>query len=486
MSSVPSSVRRAIPVALAAALIAIPVTTLAARQRASSPHAVPATDWSTYHHDALRTGDGVIHGTYTSLHPKVQWNLPTQTAAERNDQIYASPLVVGTTAFVTTLENRVYAISLSTHHTIWSRTLGASYTQPSSGDCGDIGPNVGIVGTPVIDEGRGELYVVGAVGIGKGGRVSVHRLFGLSTKTGKVLFDRDVDPPGQSSEYLLQRTGLALDRGRVIFGFGGNDGDCGDYHGWVSSVSESGAGAIDRYEVARVDGRTDGKGAVWMGGGAPVVDAHGYVYVADGNGDATSQGDPFDYSDAVLKLTSTMRLVDWFAPSTWYSDNGSDLDLGSSQPELLPNGKVFQIGKTNQVYVLNSSHLGHIFGAVPTFALCTESGGSDAHGGDAIVGSLVIVACGAGLDAAHFTSTPPYGTEVWTQGATSGPPVYAAGLIWSVDPNGAVLYGISPATGNVQLQYSLGSEQNHFVTPAIGDNMVVVASQTTLFAFPPG
>ena len=45
--------------------------------------------------------------------------------------------------------------------------------------------------------------------------------------------------PGQQVVFLLQRTGLAISKGRVIFGYGGNDGDCGNYHGWVTSVPES-------------------------------------------------------------------------------------------------------------------------------------------------------------------------------------------------------------------------------------------------------
>ena len=272
----------------------------------------------------------------------------------------------------------------------------------------------------------------------------------------------------------------------MIFGFGGNAGDCGGYHGWVISVPESGAGAIDRYEVAKVDGATDGKGAVWMGGGAPVIDSRGNVFVADGNGDATSQGDQYDFSDAVLKLNPSMRLLDWFAPTTWYSDNGSDADLGSGQPEILPDGTLFQIGKTQTVYVLNPNHLGHIDGAVPTFTMCSGLGDQNAYGGDAIVGPFVVIPCGGGLDAARFSAAPPYGTEVWSETATAGPPVYAAGLIWSVDPGSGTLYGLYPSTGTAKVQYTIGSEQNHFPTPAIGDNMVVVATQTSLYGFPPG
>jgi hypothetical protein len=353
--------------------------------------------------------------------------------------------------------------------------------------CGNIGPTVGIIGTPTIDEGRGELYVVADVGIGVGGQVPVHRLFGLRLATGGVLLDRVVDPPHQQAQYLLQRVALGIDKGRVIVGFGGNWGDCGTYHGWVVSVPESGSGAIARYEVAAGPGQ--GQGAVWMGGGAPVITPSGDLYVADGNGSATAQGDAYDYSDAVLKLTPTARLLDYFAPSTWYVDNGNDADLGSSQPMLLPDGDLIQVGKTETAYVLNPSHLGHIDASVRTFSFCTGLG--DDHGGDALVGGLVVTACSGGLDAARYAATAPFGTEVWSQGATNGPPVYADRLVWSIAGSGgstgtSTLYALDPGTGNVKLQFNFGAEQNHFATPAIGDNMVVVASTAGLLAFAPG
>jgi outer membrane protein assembly factor BamB len=477
--------RAARPLVLAGLLVALALAPAAAATSRSAPEparAVPATDWSTYHHDQLRTGDGVIRGTFRSLHARVDWHLPMKTASERNDQIFASPLVVGTTAYVTTLENRVYAISLTTGHTIWERTLGNAYTQPS-GVCGNIGPNIGIIGTPVIDEARDELYVVADVGTGPGGQSPVHRLFGLKLSTGQVLLDRDVDPPGQQVIYLLERVSLALDGGRIVFGMGGNSGDCGSYHGWVISVPEAGAGAIDRFEVARGPGQ--GQGAVWMSGGAPLIARNGDVYVTDGNGSATQQGDAYDDSDAVLRLTPTMRLLDYFAPTTWYSDNAGDADLGTSPPMLLPDGDLIQVGKTQTAYVLDPNHLGHIDASVRTFTACNGLG-QDA--GDTLVGGLVVMACGGGLDAFRYTASAPWGTEVWNQTDTTGPAVFAAGLVWSVSGSGgsSTLYGLAPSTGAVRLQFTIGPVQNDFPTPAIGDNMVVVCSATSLLAFPPG
>ena len=51
---------------------------------------------------------------------------------------------------------------------------------------------------------------------------------------------QDVDPPGADTAALLQRTGLTLDAGQVVFGFGGNYGDCASYRGRVAAVPETG------------------------------------------------------------------------------------------------------------------------------------------------------------------------------------------------------------------------------------------------------
>jgi outer membrane protein assembly factor BamB len=340
----------------------------------------------------------------------------------------------------------------------------------------------------VIDLSRKELFVVGDTGTGPSSdEIPVHRMYGLSLRNGKVMLDRVVDPPGQNVLYLLQRVSLALDDGRVIFGFGGNAGDCGDYHGWVESVPEVGTGTIDRFEVAKGPGQASG--AVWMGGGAPVIASNGRVYVADGNGKAITSTSAYDDSDALLELTPKMQLLDYFAPPTWYSDNKADLDLGSGQPELLPNGLILQVGKTHLGYVLNPAHLGHITAHPHQFTICSRGGNQidQAHGGDALVGSMVVVPCSFGLNAVRVQKTSPYGHLIWDQHLAHGPPAYAGGLVWSVtwSPVSSTLYALNPNTGSVELKASIGPEQNHFATPAIGDNCVVVTTTTQVDVFAP-
>ena len=120
-----------------------------------------------------------------------------------------------------------------------------------------------------------------------------------------------VDPPGSDPAAELQRTGLNLTDGRVVFGMGGNYGDCSDYRGRIGSVAEGGSAPL----FFSVDaGAGDTQGAVWMGGAAPVVDAHGDVWVSTGNGSVHTDSQPYDDSDSALDLTPTMQLKQFFAP----------------------------------------------------------------------------------------------------------------------------------------------------------------------------
>ena len=64
------------------------------------------------------------------------------------------------------------------------------------------------------------------------------------------LWHRDIDPPfaNNPSHYYIpaeqQRPALTLANGRLYVDFGGLDGDCGQYHGYVVDLPESRAGAL--------------------------------------------------------------------------------------------------------------------------------------------------------------------------------------------------------------------------------------------------
>ena len=113
--------------------------------------------------------------------------------------------------------------------------------------CGDISPTVGITGTP--GHRRGPGRGVRRHRRGRRAPSAQHYLVGLDLYTGAVLLHQAIVLPGSDQLAELQRTGLALDDGNVVAGFGGNDGDCGNYHGWVVAIPEGG-GAQQSFEVA--------------------------------------------------------------------------------------------------------------------------------------------------------------------------------------------------------------------------------------------
>src|SRR6202035_5780099 len=198
------------------------------------------------------------------------WTSPTL-----DGEIYGEPLVSLGRIYVATENDTVYALSSATGRVVWATHVGTPVPSKSL-PCGDIGPTVGITGTPVIDPSRGEIFVVADELVrGK----PAHILVGLAVAAGRSEMTRSVDPAGADPAALLQRTGLTLDAGQVVFGFSGNYGDCASYRGRVAAVHETG-GTPTFFTVDA--GAGESQGAVWMGGAAPVVDGAGHIWVSTG------------------------------------------------------------------------------------------------------------------------------------------------------------------------------------------------------------
>ncbi len=392
------------------------------------PTGASTPSWTVYHGDPQ--GTGVATGiTAIHLSPRA-WTSPAL-----DGQLYGQPLVSGGRVFVATENDTVYALSATTGAVVWSNHVGTPVPAGSL-PCGNISPSVGITGTPVIDESRGELFVVADhLANGK----PAHELLGLDTATGKTELRQDVDPSGADPAALLQRTGLNLDAGRVVFGFGGNYGDCGSYHGWVIGVPEAGGSSV----AFQVDsGPGERQGAIWMGGAAPVVDASGNVWVTAGNGSVTSSSHAYDHSDSVLELSPSLTLLQYFAPSTWASDNAGDRDL-SMAPALLGDGQVVVAGKLRTAYLLDGSSLGGIGGDQ---ASVPRACGDNIDGGSAVVGEVVYLPCLSGTVAVRASASPPALTVLWSSPLGGGPPILAAGRVWTMSGDG-VLYALDPSTG---------------------------------------
>lgn len=435
--------------------------------RIASPHyslASAGGSWTVYHGNSLGTGVDTSGVSFAS--PILAWKSPVL-----NGEVYGEPLESSGRVFIATENDSVYALAANTGAVIWSTQVGNPVPNTSL-PCGNISPNVGITGTPVIDEARGEIFAVADESAG--GTIS-HHLVGLNIFTGVVLLDQVVDPPGSTPSAQLQRTGLNLSNGNVVFGFGGNDGDCGSYHGWIVAVPEGG-GTQSNYEIDSASGQREG--AVWMGGAAPEVDGSGNIWAAAGNGSVTSASGPYDFSDSVFELSPQLALKQFFAPSDWFSQNNADADLGSTAPAIIGNGTVLQVGKSKTGYLLNQSNLGQIGGQLTTATVCASS---NADGGDAVVGTDVFVPCGQGVEDVHTTASPSV-SVVWTAASgAAGSPIVAGGLVWSI--KGGTMFGINPSTGATVQQLSVGGEANHFPTPSVGDGLLLAPSTDQVYAY---
>jgi len=177
-------------------------------------------------------------------------------------QIYAQPLWVANVSISGVNHNVVYVATqhdsvmrstptVSSCTNVWGGAkslLGAGETWVSSSDqsgCGDLTPDIGIVGTPVIDPSSNTLYVVARqqewndfsseaarLDLATGAEKFSGRRFqatvngtGNGSSGGKLNFDVQIHN---------QRPALLLTGGHIIITWASHC-DFGPYHGWVMS-----------------------------------------------------------------------------------------------------------------------------------------------------------------------------------------------------------------------------------------------------------
>jgi len=427
--------------------------------------------WPTYHGSVARTGVDASDNL-SGLAPA--WNAQLDGAA-----VYGQPVVADGRVFVATEDNDVYALDAHDGHVLWSHSIGLPLTNVDRfAGCGDVDP-LGITSTPVIDTASGVLYVVGEVSNGASSPTVHHQLVGFNLYTGAEVRSVAADPPipaGESSINLLQRAALALGNGRVYVGYGGNDGDCGNYHGWLVGVDETGARPSVSFEVASQPGGQGG--AIWEAGG-PAIDAAGNVYVTTGNANPDPpQGgpDPGLYTESVVKLGPNLG-----APLAAFKDAvaGGDEDLGTDAPTLIPgstpsDGTVFSVGKTDIGYVLSQSNLSRV---AAIGGVC----GSNPDGGnayDAALGTLYVPCRGGGLQEVNLSSD----TLGWHLGTVNGAPILVGGALWALQYTSGLLQELNPATGAIEQQFNVGSVPT-FASPSAALGLLLIGTSSGVKAY---
>jgi len=240
-----------------------------------------------------------------------------------------------------------------------------------------ITPVVGITGTPVIDPSTGTLYLV-AVTDESG--LFFQRLHALDITSGAEKFGGPVvvqptfpgTGPGSrngivrfGSAHHLQRPGLLLLNDVVYVAWTGT-------HGWIVGYD-----ALTLAQVAVFNSSPNTRYAgIWQSGAGLAADSQGNIYAATGDGtfDADTGGN--SYGDTLLKLNSSLQVVDYFTPMDQLCRNAHDQDLASGGPVVLPTqsgptpDEVLLSGKggypcdlfgstyASPFYVLNQNQLG--------------------------------------------------------------------------------------------------------------------------------
>ena len=410
---------------------------------------VSGFDWLTYHADNSRSGYAPT-ANFTSI--TLGWR-----SAQLDGDIYAEPLVYGGSVYVATENNSVYDLNASNGAVIWRVNFGP----PVSGSalpCGDIDPS-GITGTPVIDAKVGLIYSVAFL------NPPHHVLFAVGLSDGMVRFRQPADPEGADPTVQQQRAALTLANGYVYVPYGGLEGDCGDYHGWVEGLDANGNSGAVSYQVP-----TSREGGIWAPSGA-AVGPSGNLYVATGNGASTTD---FDHGDSVVELSSSLKELGYFAPSNWAQLNAGDVDLGSVGPSFVGNGTIFQIGKEGVGYLLNASSLGGIGGQLFSMDVC-----DGAFGGVAYSQQEVFVPCTDGLFALKLDGTSF--SVAWHSGSFfAGPPIVTGNAVWTIDRSGTL--HVFTLDGTEIFTFSLPGVV-HFATPSGGAGEVFVAANNQLLAF---
>ena len=343
----------------------------------------------------------------------------------------------------------------------------------------------------MIDTSNNTLYAVADVWNATT-KEAHHVLQGYNLTSGENVLTTPVDPPGADPKTLLERPALNIDEGKIIFGFGGNAGDCGEYSGAVVAAPESGGPpSFWQYSPASP---AYGGGAVW-GTSGPAVDAEGHIYVTTGNPNFPDGQtvETYDDSDSVIELNASMSLIGNFEPESWLFDSNHDGDLSSSGPELLPGGLMFQAGKNEMGYLIDEATMGTGAPAVFSQKVCkgkVEGKGEGSFGGDAYAAGTIYVPCEDGTRALTYNEAARTFTALWHGPVeATGPPILSGGLVWVVsgkflEGRGMKLYGLDPATGVARFTETLPSPAvDHFASPSAAGGRVFVATGASVTAY---
>jgi hypothetical protein len=490
----------------------------------------------TYHNDNARTGQNVQEYALTPSTVNSS-TFGALFSCAVDGYLYATPLYVAglnvggqtrNVVYVATEHDSVYAFDADSPVCVglWQVSfLSTGVTTVSPADVSepnDLVPEIGITSTPVIDPSTKTIYVMAKTKetVGTGCSTTspcfVHRLHALDLITGAEKFGGPVVVTGPNFDPLthLQRPALLLNNGTVYVAIGSH-GDNGIWQGWMMAYTAS---TLAQQWVYHTSDPTTGNngGAIWGSGNGPAADSGGNIYVETGNGVFDGSN---NFSDSVLKISPQGTRADYFTPFDQGIMQTNDIDLGSSNPIILPDSVgstahphlLIAMGKVGVIYLLDQTSMGGFNSASNqdveevTISFNTSSAINGFYGQPAYWnGNLYAIVVGDSLR--QFTisngsissaSSSHSGNTFTFRGAT--PVVSAAGtangIVWVADitayqSNGATILDAYDANNvSVRLYTSPSSgagaaaPATKFTVPTVANGKVYVGGQRALTVF---
>jgi hypothetical protein len=393
-TTVKTLTRLAAPAPIALALLCAPAASLLAQ----TPTPVPVLTWR---YDLTHAGQNTSETALTPANVNVHsfgklFSLPVDST------VYAQPLyvpglkmsdgVVHNVLFIATENDSIYAFDADSNgganaNPLWHISLldaaygagpGATPQVPKDTGEGDIGPGIGITGTPTINSATNTMYVVGAT---KESGVNHSRLHAVNILDGaeraRVEVTATVDGTGDGSsggkvsfDALMdnQRSALNYYNGYVYVGYAAH-GDIKPWHGWLFAYN---ATTLQQSAVICLSPNDHGAGIWEAGAGMPIDDdaTGGRMFLATGNG-AVSNYPPFgagqNLSMTILNINLAdggLTLKDGFTSFTYTNANMEDWDQGSGGVLMVPDQQgthkhiLVQAGKEGRILVLDRDNLG--------------------------------------------------------------------------------------------------------------------------------
>ena len=349
---------------------------------------------TTYQNDNYRSGTNT-HETSLTLSNVNASQFGRKAVFNVTGYVYAQPLyvpnlningVLHNVVYIATEHDQVYAFDVNSGQQLWNKNLligaGAltqvSPVSSSDVNCGDLIPEIGITGTPVIDIPNHEMFLVAKTkeyDVITQTTTFFQTIYALDIRTGQLRTPPRrvagrVPGTGQGSQngYLTfdpliegQRASMMLVNGQV-FGAWSSHCDNGNFHGWLIAYDELALLPSGMF----VDTPNGYEGGFWSSGSGPAADSSGSIYVATGNGAFDSSS---DYGDSILRLSSSgsgITLADYFTPWDQATLDQGDTDVGSGGVTLLPDQPgspyphlLIQVGKEGTIDLVNRDDMGH-------------------------------------------------------------------------------------------------------------------------------